>query len=400
MFAAAVSFVLGLLACAFALPVGLLALQVVAASLPGAQRRQEEPVPRDRPALAVIVPAHDESAGLAPTIAALKPQLLPGDQLLVVADNCSDDTAEVARRAGAQVLERIDAENRGKGYALDFAVQALKASPPEVVIFVDADCLVAPGALDALARRAHASQRVLQGLYLMRPPASAGLRQRVAAFAWLLVNQVRATGAARLGMPCQLFGSGMAIPWPLLGRVSLATGHLVEDKKLGADLALAGSPPLFEARALVTSEFPTTAKASASQRTRWQQGHLDLLKNVAPKLLRSGIARRDAGAVMLACDLFVPPVSMLFLAALALGLAALGVGLLGGFGLAAGFALLTVALFFASLGLAWLRFGRHLLSAGDVLRAPLYALQAIPMYLRFAAGRRSSWVRTGRKGED
>ena len=79
-------------------------------------------------------------------------QLEPGDRLLVVADNCTDHTAAVARAAGAEVLERRDAERRGKGYALAAGVDTLRAGPPDVVVIVDADCRPAAGAIDRLVR--------------------------------------------------------------------------------------------------------------------------------------------------------------------------------------------------------------------------------------------------------
>ena len=93
-----------------------------------------------RSRLAVLVPAHDEGAVLLQTIADIQMQLRPGDRLLVVADNCADDTAGIARAAGAEVVERHDPDKRGKGYALDFGIRHLALDPPEVVIIIDADC--------------------------------------------------------------------------------------------------------------------------------------------------------------------------------------------------------------------------------------------------------------------
>ena len=105
-------------------------------------------LPGPRPPLAVLVPAHNESAHLAPTLANLQAQLAPGDRLLVVADNCDDDTAECARRAGAEVVERHDRSRRGKGYALAHGVAHLSRCPPGMVLVVDADCQLSPGALE------------------------------------------------------------------------------------------------------------------------------------------------------------------------------------------------------------------------------------------------------------
>ena len=74
------------------------------------------------------------------------------DRVLVVADNCDDHTAELARRAGAEVFVRIDPDHRGKGYAMQFGLQALRANPPDVIVVIDADCLTETDAIDTLAR--------------------------------------------------------------------------------------------------------------------------------------------------------------------------------------------------------------------------------------------------------
>src|SRR5437762_2498433 len=78
-----------------------------------------------------------------------------GDRVLVVADNCTDATAAVAREHGVDVVDRFDETRRGKGFALDFGLRALDeiSSAPPIVVMLDADCMLAPGALDALARQ-------------------------------------------------------------------------------------------------------------------------------------------------------------------------------------------------------------------------------------------------------
>jgi glycosyltransferase involved in cell wall biosynthesis len=127
----------------------------------------------------VLVPAHDEEGGIAAALATVVPQLAPGDRLLVVADNCSDGTAAAARAAGAEVVERRS-DLRGKGYALAFGVDHLRAAPPSAVVIVDADCELAPGTLDALAAELARSGRPVQALYLMLAAADAGLGRRMA----------------------------------------------------------------------------------------------------------------------------------------------------------------------------------------------------------------------------
>src|SRR6202022_1074761 len=78
-----------------------------------------------RPPVVLLVPAHNESSGLLPTLANIQSQLLPGDRLLVVADNCSDDTATLAKAGGAEGIERNDPTRRGKGYAMAWGEQLL-----------------------------------------------------------------------------------------------------------------------------------------------------------------------------------------------------------------------------------------------------------------------------------
>ncbi len=266
-----------------------------------------------RPRCAVLVPAHDEEEGVARTIQAIAPQLGQLDRVLVVADNCGDRTAAAARAAGATVVERYDPGRRGKGFALDHGVRFLEQDPPDVVVVVDADCLVDEGALSRLVNEAAATGRPVQAAYLMAPPVGAGYRERASAFAFQYKNLVRPLGLWRLGLPCLLTGTGMAFPWALLRGATLAHGNIVEDMQLGLDLAAAGCPPRFCPEARVRSEFPSGRKAAAGQRTRWEHGHLQTLFRQAPRLAAAALLRRRLDLLGLALELSVPPLSMLFL---------------------------------------------------------------------------------------
>jgi hypothetical protein len=179
----------------------------------------------------------------------------------------------------------------------------------------------------------------------------------------------------------------------------LATGHIVEDMKLGTDLALAGSPPWFDAHALVTSEFPTSEHGVRSQRTRWEHGHLQVLTSQVPRLLMLALRRRDPRALGLAIDLLVPPVAMLVLLTLLATLVAGAAAWFGAPAFAAGFGLTLLAALTGSVLLAWWHFGRDLVSLGEILRAPWYAIAKMPVYVRFFFERQSEWVRTRRRGE-
>lgn len=346
--------------------------------------------------LAVLVPAHNEALGIAEALATIVPQLSTHDRLLVVADNCSDDTAAAARAAGAEVVERAS-DLRGKGYALAFGIDHLRAVPPAAVVIVDADCSLEPGALDALAGVLAATRRPVQALYLMLAPADAGLGRRLAEFAWRVRNWVRPAGWHGLGLPCQLMGTGMAFTWDMLRDAPLANASIVEDMKLGIDLALRGAPPVFCEFARVTSRFPDSVAASGTQRTRWEHGHLEMILREVPAMLRAALARRDRALLGLALDLAVPPLALLAgLAGLAWLLAAAGWLAGGGMAVPALASALVVSFILAIL-LAWWRRGRDLVRLAELLAVPWYIVSKVPLYLRFIVRRQRAWVRTDRK---
>ena len=128
--------------------------------------------------LAILIPAHNESLVIAQTIQSLMPQLSSQDQLLLVADNCNDDTATIARDLGATVIERTNLQERGKGYALDYGLQHLKANPPQIVLIVDADCMVENDAINKLASTCVTYQCPIQALYLMESQPNPSLKAR------------------------------------------------------------------------------------------------------------------------------------------------------------------------------------------------------------------------------
>jgi cellulose synthase/poly-beta-1,6-N-acetylglucosamine synthase-like glycosyltransferase len=349
-----------------------------------------------RPKLAIVMPAHNEGSIIADTIRLIVPQLVGSDRLIVVADNCSDDTASVAATEGAQVITRTDLTLRGKGYALDAGVRHLQSDAPQVVLIIDADCHVAPGSIDRLARFCATNNRPIQALYLMYAQADAGFGSRIAEFAWIVKNRIRPEGMLRLGLPCQLMGTGMAFPWSCISSAHLATGHIVEDLKLGIELARAGAPPLFCPSALVTSHFPASREGIVGQRTRWEHGHLSVILKDAPRLFVDALATLNADLLAMALDLIVPPVALLVLTTGAVW-----------FGSAV-FYLLTKAVFPLALATAlgslvglsvlfcWRRYGRNVISLRELALAIIYPLMKVPLYLRFVVARQRIWVRAKR----
>jgi cellulose synthase/poly-beta-1,6-N-acetylglucosamine synthase-like glycosyltransferase len=386
---------LGTIAVLLLVPSLVLFLEVMASL----GRRTANTAASRRPRVAILMPAHNEAAVIATTLGSMLPQLQAGDRLLVVADNCSDDTASIATNLGAQVAIRTDTVHRGKGYALDFGMQQLQGEPPEVVIIMDADCTIDADCVDRLARECVRSGRPVQALYLMQSPAGASLKTRIAEFAWLVKNQVRPLGLLNLGLPCQLMGTGMAFPWAQLRSARLASGHIVEDLKLGLDLALAGAPALFLPDTVVRSEFPLSREGIQSQRTRWEHGHLQVILTEAPRLALTSITRFKGDLLALALDLSVPPLSLLVLLSGAVWVSTVVLYLLTAAKLPLAAASLAVSLVAIAVGISWFGYARRILSLGSLAYAAVYALWKIPVYVRFLLARQMDWVRSKRDGE-
>lgn len=387
---------LGAIGLLLSIPVVVLLTEVVAATLLPKRNSQRQPN-STRPSLAVLVPAHDEGASILPTLTDVLAQIGPRDRLLVVADNCSDDTASVARMAGAEVIERRDEINRGKGHALDYGLRHLSATAPEVVIMVDADCRLESGAIDILAERAFSTKRPVQALYLMHAPDDSPVNDQVSEFTWRLKNWVRPLGLANLDLPCQLVGTGMAFPWSTLNSVSLATGALTEDLKLGLDIAIKGHLPLFCPSAVVTSHFASSAQGRKTQQQRWEQGHRELIFSTTPRVLYSALSSRNWRLMAMALDLAVPPVFLLALILSALVAitaltAVLGLSVVSFYISSAAIAALTL-----SIVIAWVNYGRDALPPRSLVSIVPYVCSKLIQYIRILrGGRATTWVRTDR----
>ena len=381
------------------IPIGLLFVEVLRSAVSNWPNEREEVPAGHNGAFAVIVPAHNEGANLVLTLRDIREQLGMGDRLVVVADNCTDDTAEIASREGAEVVKRDDPTRRGKGYALERGVQHLRAAPPDVVVIVDADCRLEDRALERLCATARATGRPAQALYLMRSATDASVNRKVAEFAWLLKNFIRPFGLSALGFPCHLMGTGMAFPWSVISSAELGTSHIVEDLKLGIELALAWHPPIFCSNAVVVSYFPDSEAAAEGQRKRWEQGHVSLLLATALPLLPRAIVERNWNLLGLLLDLVIPPATMLAIVVATFAFASFVLFILSGHTTPLLLSAVNILAFAAAVGLAWARFGRQILPTSAVLSILPYVVTKLSLYVRMLRHRGSlEWIRTERGG--
>ena len=345
---------------------------------------------------AILVPAHNEESVLRTTLKSLKENTENYGEILVIADNCDDSTAEIAQSENVNVLEREDKEHRGKGYALDFGIQSLMQSPPDIVIMIDADCVIQAGSIDYLKRQVLATGRPAQAVYLLEQPSTPSVKGQISAFAFKVKNFVRPLGLRQFDLGCPLTGTGMAFPWEVISTVNLASSEIVEDMKLGLDLSIAGYPPLLCPEAQVTGQLPNLTSASISQRTRWEHGHLQILSQYVFKILAHAFYKRQWGLIFIALDLAIPPLSLLVIFWLLTAAIVLFYAIITAVWFPVYLSMISGFLLLLSILIAWSSFGRQDLPIKSLLLFPFYLFWKIPLYFNFLFKPQKQWVRTER----
>jgi cellulose synthase/poly-beta-1,6-N-acetylglucosamine synthase-like glycosyltransferase len=352
------------------------------------------PTPRRAPAkgrIAIVVPAHNEAQGIERTVRNLLAEVRrdKASDVVVIADNCSDDTAAVAQRCGARVLERSDEQHRGKGFALDFAFRSLLADDYQFFVVIDADSEVAPGFLNVFRRCFAQGSMALQARYTVLN-AGTSVRTRLMELALCAFNVLRPRGRAALGWSAGILGNGFGLRRAVIERVPYTAGSVVEDLEYHLVLIWHGVRVDFADQALVRGEMPSSGSGVRTQRTRWEGGRLRMLVEHAPGLVRD-VCFGQHTALEPLLDLLLLPLSY-HVALLALLLAtplpwaqALAIG-----------------------SLAVVAF--HVVAAARVGGVPIRNLAAIlyvPFYIAWKilllpvtlakAGRESPWLRTARE---
>jgi cellulose synthase/poly-beta-1,6-N-acetylglucosamine synthase-like glycosyltransferase len=282
---------------------------------------------RDAPAstkpqsrLTVLVPAHDESDFIGRCVASLKTQDYP-DQLtevVVIADNCTDKTAELAEAAGAAVFVREEPDARGKGQALRWAIDRImiqETEPPDGFVIVDGDSVADSGLLKGLATYLEHDANAVQAEYLVLDDSDSPAVQ-LRAVAFLLFHRVRFAGRSVLKLPCSLVGNGMLLSRRLLEQHPWDAFTGAEDLEYSVTLRLNRVKPVFAGGARVRGPIPTSSRAAQVQRQRWEGGRLRIVRAVFPRLLREILVYRRLSLLDQALDLAIPPLGLLAVGAL------------------------------------------------------------------------------------
>lgn len=254
-----------------------LLLVTLGAWLPGKPQAAWRPARQSRPRMMVVVPAHNESLLIGRCVRSLlQDRVSDADvdaDVLVVAHNCTDETAALAKAAGAQVLTVNDDGRGGKGSALRAGLAQASTDGYQALVVVDADSTVSPGFM-AVAQDALSRHQAFQARYVLASNR-AHTRARLGSLGFLGFNILRPRGRARLGLSAGIFGNGFGFRSDVLARVPYSTTSLVEDLEYHLRLVRAGVRVHFVEQATVTSEAaPNHGNASSHQQARWEGGRL------------------------------------------------------------------------------------------------------------------------------
>lgn len=297
-----------------ALPAVLASVYLLLATLLSAKAAPPPP-PSRRVRFDVIVPAHNEAAVISRTVRNLKSLDWPaeGFRVLVVADNCTDETASIARAGGAVVIERTNNELRGKGYALAHAFDISRQEGfAEAVVVIDADAEASSNLLQAFASRIESGAQAMQAHYgVLNPLAS--WRTVLISIAKASFHIVRSRARERLGLSCGIRGNGWCVTHSLLKQVPYQAFSLTEDLEYGITLGLAGIRVVYADEAHSNADMVSGEQIARKQRQRWEAGRFQLVRAKTMPLLIAALKQGSKVCMDLALDLMVLPLSYVVL---------------------------------------------------------------------------------------
>ena len=376
--------------------------------------------PDDEPLrFAAVIIAHDEERVIERPVLTLMGQAYRRDRydVIVVADNCADDTAERARLAGARVLERSTGAAQGKSAALRFALDWVAAQNRyDAIAVFDADNEVDPRFLACVEERLRGGERVVQGVIDAKNPDTSWVSASSALGFWAIAAVAQAP-RERARLSAALMGTGWAARMELHRSSGLAPASLTDDMEIGALLALRGVRVAYEPGARVFDEKPTELRSALGQRRRWMQGRWSIARTFVPQLLKRAIApgsdppfdaasrlrALDVALQLVAPSLLFTAVALMAIGGLELLLGTAGVGIEGG---ATGVihggtaTILLGTAYYLAPALALRRFHPSTFTWACYLVQPFYLLFSAPLALvGLVLTRRKQWTHTAHTAE-
>jgi 1,2-diacylglycerol 3-beta-glucosyltransferase len=362
---------------------------------PPAPATGERPLTR----FATLIPAHDEELLIGAAIQSIWRADYPREALAVyvVADNCSDRTADIARAGGARVIERCDPRNPGKGAALAHAIERLDFEGCDAVAIVDADVIVGANFYRAMDRELARGHELLQGYDGLSNPDQTMLTRLIAVTS-VMKNLFYNAGKSALGFSPLLMGTGMVYACAFLKRRGWRARGITEDHEEGLHLVAEGYRVRFVHDAHVHAQEAASLRQGSTQRRRWATGTAQL-KPLARRTLGRALLRGDWVLAETAFGLLAPPYSKLMnLSLLALAAAALArIGDPEPSALPLALALVAITLQLGEFAAALALMGGGPRYAASIAFAPVFLAWKASIDLRASWGRRDcAWLRTPR----
>lgn len=351
---------------------------------------------------AIIIPAHNEEKMIAKTIYSLNGIIYPQTKydVYVVADNCSDNTAEISRHLGVHVLERSDLTKKGKGYALRWAFDKLLSEYDkyDAYVVIDSDSLISGNYLQVMDHYINSGSRVIQSSDLVLPQKN-NWSSEATRIGFILFNYVRPLGRKFLGFDMGLRGNGMCFTKEVLKKIPWQSWALTEDLEYGLILLLNGERIHFAPEATVWAHMPLKSENARSQRERWEEGRKDITKSYSKTFLKESLRKRSIAFFDVFIDLITPPfvntmliISLLLVFSLILSII---------FPSTIYYAVIWAILLF--IGFIHLLLGLRLVHADrdlykSVLYIPIYVIWKIKVIVKaLFSDKPKTWVRTSRE---
>jgi cellulose synthase/poly-beta-1,6-N-acetylglucosamine synthase-like glycosyltransferase len=348
---------------------------------------------------AIVIPAHDEELFLKRLIKSIYKQNYPRELLTVtvVADNCTDNTAEIALQNGARVCERIDNVQRGKGHAIKFGLERLRLQDYDAVFVIDADSVVEDDLFFQLDNKIQRGNMIIQCYNGVANPEESWFT-RLLDVSRTIGNEIYHPGKQKLGLSSYLMGNGMCFSSSVLEKYGWNAFTIGEDWEFYAKLVLSGETVAFANKARVYHQESTSLKQATSQRMRWSGGRFAIAWKYGTKLMCEGLAEKNIKKIDGALPLLLPNPSLgmnITIAGLIVSFvpfAAFDSGLfLGWF-----FVLMLVQIFLFITGIAYTR--HKLKNFLSLFASPLFLLWKTGIDIFSALGfARTKWTRTERK---
>ncbi len=260
--------------------------------------------------IAVLIPAHNERLYIERCIKSIKDSYQNGDRvdIVVIADNCTDDTKERALSFGAKVLVRNNLEKKGKGYALNYAFENLKDY--NLYIIIDADTVVSKSFLIDMIHGYKSGYEVMQGGYFVKNRVTS--RNSLMNLALLIFHGVRPSAKEKLGLSVGIFGNGFALSKKVIEKVPYDTFSIVEDLEYHLKLIKNRFKVHYIEEAKVYADFPISKSGQKSQRARWEGGRIFLFRSYFKNLMFE-IFKGKFYLLEVLLELLIIPISNYFL---------------------------------------------------------------------------------------